>query len=129
MKIELKSRVMISGEMKQPGDVVEVEKSVGKNLILRDKAVEAGADAKTSTAKTPAANPTVAPEKMEKLKEIAAKLDVKHNHNIGFPKLDALVREALLPIAEKLEIEAADGKDTETLYNEVVAKVDEQGAE
>ena len=103
VKIKLKSAVILAGKVASPDDekngIYEVTKTVANELIARNRA-ELATDIKEKNTPPAAGNDVV--YDIEKLKEIAGKLDIKFNPNIGGEKLNKKIVDFLAEKDEKL---------------------------
>ena len=101
VKIKLKSTTILDGKIASPEDeqkgIYEVNKILANELVARKRA-EIITDDKQ---KNPAAGDSVVYD-IEKLKEIAGKLDIKFNPNIGGEKLNKKIIDFLAEKDEKL---------------------------
>lgn len=101
VKIKLKSTTILDGKIASPEDeqkgIYEVNKILANELVARKRA-EIITDDKQ---KNPAAGDSVVYD-IEKLKEIAGKLDIKFNPNIGGEKLNKKIIDFLTEKDEKL---------------------------
>lgn len=101
VKIKLKSTTILDGKIASPEDeqngVYEVNKILANELVARKRAEIITDDEQK---KTPAGDSVV--YDIEKLKEIAGKLDIKFNPNIGGEKLNKKIIDFLAEKDEKL---------------------------
>lgn len=106
VKIKLLSNVMLNSKTASPGDsnkgVYSVKKSLANNLIARKRAVLFSE--KDLAEGNPAGKPpkNVVNYDLEALKNIANKLELKYNPNIGGEKLNKKILEHLAAKNEKL---------------------------
>lgn len=124
IKVKLTSQILIDGEFAHPEDknkgIYSLKKAVAKSLIHREKAVLLE-DAEENQDKKNKKQPQKIENEIsiERLKEIAQKIDLKYNPNTGYPKLLVKVTFELEAMAKELKVEIVEGESIELLYNKI----------